>query len=502
MKKENTEFRIVDSFVDTELEDSIIGGCLSAGRDAVGELIRADVKAEHFTQESAARAYRALMDTYESGIDIDLVTVSDRVRETKGLAREELVYMAGTLRSSHFGAHLTSHCEILKKLYVKRMTRDYSQRLLHTALQSEQTEILVRMHEFSDELMSLRHSGDVEPLGAYYVEFEKELSERMLRARTGELAGISTGLQNLNGLTNGWRNSTLNIIAGRPGMGKSALAIHFALSAARAGKSVCIFSLEMSRKQITERIVMALAEGMDNDAIRRGTPSERDMEACSRARDILATLPLTVLDIPQCTTAFIRAEAQRLRKQGRCDMVVIDYLQLTEMAEGTNRNYNREQQVAKASREYKILSRELDIPVLLLSQLSRAVESRGDKKPMLSDLRESGSIEQDADTVTFVYRPEYYKEDGYVTYDGYGNFDHGTAFAIVAKQREGPTGEVEFCYDRTLSKIWDGESRHPNPAVNTVQHPSAQPPAPVFAEPPQTQRGDDGTAYTQFDFPY
>ena len=134
--------------------------------------------------------------------------------------------------------------------------------------------------------------------------------------------------------------------------------------------------------------------------------------------------------------------------------------------------------MAKASREYKILSRELDIPVLLLSQLSRAVETRADKKPVLSDLRESGSIEQDADTVTFVYRPEYYKEEGYVTYDGYGNFDYGTAFAIVAKQREGATGEVEFCYDRTLTKIWDGERRYAQPA-RTQGH--GMTPAPIVS---------------------
>ena len=460
MGKEKTQLAIVDSFVDTDLEDRIIGGCLSAGRDAVGELIRSNVRAECFTQKEAAAAFEVLLEVYGKGSAVDIATVCDHLREVGEGGSAELSYMAGTMRGDHFGQHLPDHCRILKSLYVKRRTREYSQRLMLTSLQSEQTEILVRMHEFSDEMMSMRHDDNVQPLGSYYHEFEAELSQRMERARTGELAGISTGLHNLNGLTNGWRNSTLNIIAGRPGMGKSALAIHFALTAAKCGKPVCIFSLEMSRKQLMERIIMALAEGMDNDALRRGTPSERDLDACARAAERLGELPLTVLDRPECTTSYIRAEAQRLKSQGRCEMVVIDYLQLTEMTDGANRQYNREQQVAKASREYKILSRELDIPVLLLSQLSRAVETRADKKPVLSDLRESGSIEQDADTVTFVYRPEYYKEEGYVTYDGYGNFDYGTAFAIVAKQREGATGEVEFCYDRTLTKIWDGERRH------------------------------------------
>lgn len=457
MNEGKTQVRLVDSFIDTELEDRIIGGCLSAGRDAVGELIRSNVKAECFTQEKAAYAFRALVEVYDKGTDIDLATVGDHIRDDRKGDKSEIAYMAETMRADHFGRNMAAHCEILKRLYVKRETREYGQRLIRTSVLSEQTEILERMQEFSADLMSLNHDEEVEPLGTYYKEFEKELGERMKRAQTGELAGISTGLHSMNALTNGWRKSTLNIIAGRPGMGKSALAIHFALTAARCGKAVCIFSLEMSRKQLTERIIMAIAEGMDNDAIRRGTPSARDLEACTDAASVLARLPITVLDNPECTTAYIRAESARLQRQGRCDMVVVDYLQLTEMTSNVNRQYNREQQVSKASREYKILSRELDIPVLLLSQLSRAVETRADKKPMLSDLRESGSIEQDADTVTFVFRPEYYNEDGYTVHDGSGNFEYGKAFAIIAKQREGATGEVEFNYDRTLTKIWDGE---------------------------------------------
>ena len=457
MKDEKNQVMIVDSFVDTELEDRIIGGCLSAGREAVGELIRSNVRAECFTQKEAAYAFRALVEVYETGSAVDLVTVGDHIRDDRKGDKSEIVYMAETMRADHFGRNMAAHCEILKRLYVKRETRQYGQKLMRTSVLSEQTEILERMQEFSADLMSLSHDDDVEPLGSYFHEFERELAERMRRAQTGELAGISTGLQSMNALTNGWRKSTLNIIAGRPGMGKSALAIHFALTAAKCGKAVCIFSLEMSRKQLTERIIMAIAEGMDNDALRRGTPSARDLEACTDAASILDRLPITVLDKPECTTAYIRAESARLQKQGRCDMVVVDYLQLTEMTANVNRQYNREQQVSKASREYKILSRELDIPVLLLSQLSRAVETRADKKPMLSDLRESGSIEQDADTVTFVYRPEYYNEEGYVNYDAYGNFECGRAFAIIAKQREGATGEIEFNYDRTLTKIWDGE---------------------------------------------
>lgn len=446
------------SFVDNNIEKAVIGACLHGASDAVNAMVESCITTEHFSNPDAACAFNTIMAMFERGEQIDLYTVASAVNENKDATASVKVFLTEACDSVASSAHVAGHCKALHLLFIKRETLRFSRDLLDATTISEQDAIIMQLQNLTTDFIGRRYENNMKPVSSFMNLASDELNRRINFAQSGQMSGITTGLCNLDNLTNGWQNSTLNIIAGRPAMGKTSVALHFALSAARSGKNVCIYSLEMSNIRLVDRLILSLADGLDSDAYRSGRMSASDIEKFQNAALLLKKLPIYIDDTAVCTTNYIRANAMKMKAQGKCDIVIIDYLQLTDMSSGANRNYNREQQVTKTSREFKVLANELDIPVLLLSQLSRAVETRGCKKPQLSDLRESGSIEQDADTVSFIYRPEYYGEEGYVIYDEHGNYLHGIAYIIVAKQRDGGNGEIPFCYNKSLTKISDSDS--------------------------------------------
>jgi replicative DNA helicase len=290
------------------------------------------------------------------------------------------------------------------------------------------------------------------------------------------LSGITTGLDSLNSKIGGLHKSDLIVVAGRPGMGKSALATNIAFASARrllqdaeneippeksAGTGVALFSLEMSSDQLATRI-LAEQSGISSENLRMGRISQQEFRSLARAAGELQSLPLYIDDTPGLTIAALRARARRLKRQKGIGMVIVDYLQLLQ-GTGKNSNDNRVQEISEISRGLKQLAKELDVPVIALSQLSRAVEQREDKRPQLSDLRESGSIEQDADIVLFIYREDYYLAAKQPA------DDHPDAPAwkeqmerawqkaeiIVAKQRHGSTGKVRVKFDSRITKFSD-----------------------------------------------
>ncbi len=292
----------------------------------------------------------------------------------------------------------------------------------------------------------------------------------------GHLSGITTGLTSINSKVGGLHNSDLVILAGRPGMGKTALVTNIAFNAAQrwlreredgipedkgVGAKVAFFSLEMSADQLATRI-LAEQSGISAELLRMGKISREDFRELSRASRELQELPLFIDDTPALTIAALRTRARRLQRQKGIGLIIVDYLQLLQ---GSGRsNDNRVNEISEISRGLKTLAKELSVPVIALSQLSRAVEQREDKRPMLSDLRESGSIEQDADMVWFVYREDYYEkskepehtnEAAYAAWQETMSRIHGISELIVAKQRHGSTGKVRLKFEAKITKFSD-----------------------------------------------
>jgi replicative DNA helicase len=257
----------------------------------------------------------------------------------------------------------------------------------------------------------------------------------------GEISGISSGLKELDAITLGFQNTDLCILAARPSMGKTSLALSIAQhSAVNEGKAVVFFSLEMGAEQLAQRL-LAMEAHINLKSLRGGKARDDDFRRIADAMARLSEAPLYIDDMPAISIAELRQRARRLKLQGRCDLLVLDYLQLMS---APAKIQSREQQISEISRGLKALAKELKIPVIALSQLNRSLESRPNKRPMLSDLRESGAIEQDADVIMFVYRDEYYHED---------SEEKGVAEIIVGKQRNGPTGTAKVSFIAQYTKF-------------------------------------------------
>ncbi len=440
-----------DLYVDERVEDSVIGAILI--EDCMDRALEYGARLEYFTQAKAQDIFSEMEDLNMKGKHLDLVVLNHAIRD-KDNVQVLLKYALECTNKVYSAAHLEEHCAVLVELYLKRETARLGKDLLWASSQMRQDELLKEIEEKTDALKGMRYRNRDKTIGGFVKQAGEDFEKRIIQRERGETSGISTGLKGLDDMLNGWQKGKLNIIAGRPGMGKTAVAVKFALEAAKQGKAVVMYSLEMGGAQLVDRMVLAESE-MDAEKYRKGIVDKENMETLARVQGYLAGLPIVIDDEAVASTVYIRATAKRLKKEGKCDMVIVDYLQLVDMKMRSNQN--RENAVASTSREFKIMSKELDVPVLLLSQLSRGVEGRTNKRPMMSDLRESGAIEQDADVIVFVYRPEYYGEEGYVELDARGGFVKGTAELIVAKQREGGTGTVNFDYNRSLTKIKDTE---------------------------------------------
>ena len=436
-----------------KIERCVLGEILMSGKNAYYTAVDMKIGMDCFTEVSSQKLWQVFTELAEDGLEIDLVSIQLKAK-AKGLPMVEIARLTDNIATT---AHLETHCHLLNAFRLERKAYESGLLLLSAATDKDRDRVVCDFEQAIRDYRELSMHSKIRNISEIVMSAGDDVVKRRRDFFRGELAGIPTGLKNLNLITNGWQANKLIIIAARPAMGKTALGVHFAIEAAKRGKNVCIFSMEMAAEEIAERMLLTIST-LNGECLRRGELTENDMDVFYRVGEEIARLPIYIDDNSNCSVGYIRTTAKRLYDDGKCDMVIVDYLQLTDMAAGTARTYTRENMVTAASRAFKVLARELHIPVLLLSQLNRAVESRADKKPMLSDLRESGSIEQDADTVLLIHRPEYYNsEDGVIT-DENGNFKYGVGTINVAKNRNGRTGDVEFYYDRTLSKIWDNDS--------------------------------------------
>jgi replicative DNA helicase len=428
-----------------DAEESVLGAMmLSPG--AIGAVSEA-LHASDFYRESHAKVYRAALTLYGRGEPVDAITLVDELER-----RGELEDVGGKVRIHELAALVPAasnaghYARIVHEMATLRGLIRAGSEIARLGLDrdgEEAAELVDRAEQIVFELSQARASGDF----SHIEELLKESFERItaLFESGTDITGTPSGFRDLDHLTSGFQPGNLIILAARPSMGKSGLALGMATElAVRRETPVALFTLEMSKSEVTQRLMCSEAK-VESQRLRSGSLAPDDWPRLTAACDRLAKAPIYVDDTGSITMMEIRSKARRLKmREPRVGLIVVDYLQL--MTSGSSAE-NRVQEVSQISRSLKILARDLDVPILALSQLSRAVEQRHDKRPILSDLRESGSLEQDADLVLFIYRDEYYNPD---TTD-----QQGLAEIHLAKHRNGPTGPIKLSFLKRFAKFSD-----------------------------------------------
>jgi len=425
-----------------EAEQSVLGSALTDSHSvaSAAELL----VPEDFYFDANKQIFDVMLELFNENTPIDFVTVSDRLNQRDKLdAIGGITYLAAIASSVPTSENVIYYAKIIKEKSVLRRLIRSSKAISELAYQAgdDVDRILEQAEQLIFDVSSTKESSDIVPVTDVLMSAYEGLVSSSLNK--GNLTGIPTGFSQLNFWTGGLRGGELIIIAGRPGMGKSSYAVNIAENAAIDFQiPVAIFNLEMSKTMIVNRIICSQAL-VDSKAMRNGDFSGEDWEHIGRVIDKIAAAPIFVDDTASITVSEIRAKCRRLKQTKNLGLIVIDYLQLMQSA---GRSDNRQQEISEISRSLKVLAKELDVPVIALSQLARTCESRSDKRPMLSDLRESGSIEQDADLVMFLYRDEYYNKD---------SEDKNVAECIIAKQRSGETGTFKLGWRGQYTKFID-----------------------------------------------
>lgn len=426
---------------DIEAEQAVLGSMLT-DKDAVISAIEI-LRPEDFYREDNKAVYSSILNLYSKAEPIDIITVkAELVSEGKFEQVGGLEYLAGLPDKVPTTANVERYISIVEEKSILRSLIKTSNELIDLGYsQQEEVDAIIDQAEkrIFDMIKNRNQKGYI-PIKDVLVESFAQLEK--LYNQKGMVSGIPTGFTELDYKTSGLNNSDLILIAARPAMGKSALAINIATNAAmKSNVPVIVFNLEMSKEQIGNRILCSEAM-VDSAKIRTGKIEEEDWVKLASAIGPLSEAPIYIDDTPGISIMEIRAKCRKLKLEKNIGLIVIDYLQLIQ---GTGkRGASREQEISEISRSLKILAKELDVPVIALSQLSRAAEQRSDHRPMLSDLRESGAIEQDADIVMFIYRDDYYNPE---------TDKKNIAELILAKHRGGSTGTVELLWLGNYTKF-------------------------------------------------
>jgi len=434
-----------------DLEEAVLGAMLidKKGVDEVIDLLQPDA----FYKIAHQNIFEAIYQLFQDSQPIDLLTVSSELRKNGKLesvgGEFYLVQLSQRIASS---AHIEFHARIILQKYIQRSLIKISNEIIESAYK-ESTDVFDLLDEAESKLYDVTQGNikkSSESAQNLVLEAKKKIEEI---SKQDGLSGVSTGFEKLDKLTSGWQPSDLIIIAARPGMGKTALTLSMARNIAVTKQiPVAFFSLEMSSIQLITRLISS-ETGLSSEKLRTGKLADHEWQQLNVKVTDLEKAPLFIDDTPSLSIFDLRAKARRLSSQHGIKLIVVDYLQL--MTAGTSsKTGNREQEISTISRNLKALAKELNIPVIALSQLSRAVETRGGtKRPMLSDLRESGAIEQDADIVSFIYRPEYYNIDEWD--DDERSPSQGQAEFIVAKHRNGGLENIRMKFIGHLGKFED-----------------------------------------------
>jgi len=449
----NTLGKIPPQAVD--LEEAVLGA-LMLEKDALSTVIDI-LKPEVFYQESHKKIFEAIQQLFQKSKPVDILTVTAEMRQQGTL---ELIggayYITSLTNRVASAANIEYHARIISQKYIQRELIRISTEIITNAYE-DTTDIFDLLDHAEKNLFDIAQNNlrrDTQKMDEIIKQSLATLEE--LRTKTDGLTGVPSGFTDLDRITGGWQKSDLVIIAARPAMGKTAFVLSCARNAAvDFKKPVVVFSLEMSSVQLVNRLISGETE-IEQEKIRKGNLAEWEWQQLHSKIGTLTEAPLLIDDTPALNIFEFRAKCRRLKSQYDIQMIIIDYLQLMHGKGEGQGGGNREQEIGSISRALKSVAKELDVPVLALSQLSRAVENRPGqhgKRPLLSDLRESGSIEQDADMVLFLYRPEYYG----ITEDENGRSQAGVGEVIIAKHRNGETGIVPLRFIGKYVKFADLE---------------------------------------------
>ena len=434
-----------------DLEEAVLGAML-IDEKGVNEVIDI-LSPEVFYKKSHQLIFESIQRLFRESEPIDLLTVSADLKKNKNF---EVIggdfYLIGLSQKVSSSAHIEYHSRIIQQKFIQRKLITISNEIISKSY-NESTDVIDLLDEAESKLYDIAQNnikGSSETAQNLVIQAKNRIEE--ISKQEG-LSGISTGFEKLDRLTSGWQPSDLIIVAARPGMGKTALALSMARNVSVQKKiPVAFFSLEMSSVQLITRLISS-ETGLSSDKLRTGKLADHEWQQLNIKVSDLESAPLYIDDSAALTIFELRAKARRLASSHGIKLIIIDYLQLMNLG-SSNKAGNREQEISTISRNLKALAKELNIPVIALSQLSRAVETRGGtKRPILSDLRESGAIEQDADIVSFLYRPEYYgitewDDDMKTPSEGQGEF-------IVAKHRNGALDSIKLKFVANLGKFED-----------------------------------------------
>ena len=424
-----------------EAEQSVIGAMI-IDKNAIVQVTER-LREDDFYRDGHREIYKAIVEMFKQDMAVDLITLLEFLKSTDKLdSAGGVSYITEISSAVTTTANLSSYIKIVEqKVILRRLIRG-STKIKEDSYnkQSEEQNVVESAEKKIFEIAENRTTTDVEPLNQVlergFLEIERIFNNK------GEITGVGSGIKDLDAKTSGFQKGDMVLIAARPSMGKTTFALNIAENAAiKEGKSVVIFSLEMSKEQLAYKLLCSEAN-IDMLKLRTGALEDNDWQNIARAAGPLSKAKIYIDDTAGVSVMEMRSKCRRLKIEHGIDLILIDYLQLMS---GSN-NESRQQEVSEISRSIKALAKEMECPVIALSQLSRAPEQRADHRPMLSDLRESGSIEQDADVVMFLYRDEYYNKE---------TEDKNVCECIIAKQRNGPVGTVSMSFMGALSKFAD-----------------------------------------------
>ena len=428
-----------------EAEQAVLGAMLIK-KEAISEVTQI-LKASDFYRESHRIIFEAMLELFNKNEAVDLITITNQLKKTEQLEKVGgIAFVTSLANSVPTAANVEYHAKIVEEKAQMRNLINSATEIAGMGYEDTEDVALVmdKAEKMILEVAAHRNGGDFVPIKDILLNTFSKIEQ--LYESKGGLTGIASGFKDLDKLTSGLQPSDLVLVAASPSMGKTAFTLNIATHVAvREKQAVAFFSLEMSKEQLVQR--MLCSEGaIDSQRLRVGELEEKDWTKLISAADRLASAPIFIDDTAGITVMELRSKARRLKAEYDLKLIVIDYLQLMQGRPGKNSGDNRQQEISEISRSLKALARELNVPVVALSQLSRSVESRQVKKPMLSDLRESGSLEQDADIVMFLYREDYYDPD---------TENKNITDVIIAKHRNGPVDTIQLFFHKQFTKFAD-----------------------------------------------
>ncbi len=425
-----------------EAEQSVLGGLLISGRSndsSAWDAIADKITEEDFYRQDHRLIFRAIADLVENNSPLDLLTVQEWLKQRNELENAGgFIYLATIVKDTPSVANISAYAQIVREKSILRQLINVGTGIADAAFNAQGRASKEILDEAEQKVFKIAEQGAKQ--GQAFKPLKKLLKLTLehieeLSKLNSSVTGVSTGYTDLDEMTSGLQKGDLIIVAGRPSMGKTTFSMNIAEYAAAHKKlPTAIFSMEMPAEQLTLRLLSSMGR-VDQHRVRTGKLTEDDWPRIATAVKIFADVPMFIDDSPALSPTEVRARARRLmREHGQLGLIVLDYLQLMQTG---NSSENRATEISEISRSLKSLAKELSVPVIALSQLNRSLEQRPNKRPVMSDLRESGAIEQDADVIIFIYRDEVYHPD---------SADKGTAEIIIAKQRNGPIGSVRLTF--------------------------------------------------------